>query len=153
LALKKKKRAARGGSLRNKEKADQRFWEFVQRKENDKRQYQKDEDRYNSLCGPVTVTKIEPTALRREPVVEKPIKKWVRVGRDENTGLWYYENSNGIRSQAIFPNRKKAWAKGNEYIMYVPYKKRKWAKPTHKTYVEPDYPDWMFQAEWQDSKP
>ena len=37
---------------------------------------------------------------------EEPIKKWVKVGKDENTGLWYYENSRGVRSQAIFANRK-----------------------------------------------
>jgi len=131
LALKKKKRS--------RQKADQRFWEFVQRKENERRQYKNDQDRYNSLCGPVTVTKIEPTALRREPVVEKPIKKWVRVGRDENTGLWYYENSNGSRSQAIFPNRKKAWAKGNEYIDMI-YPRR---KPNHKTYVRKKDKNWI----------
>jgi len=54
-----------------------------------------------------------------------PIKKWVKVGRDKASGLWYYENSNGVRSQAIFPNRKKAWIKGCEYIdMIYPKKKR-----------------------------
>lgn len=55
---------------------------------------------------------------------EEPIKKWVKVGKDENTGLWYYENSNGIRSQAIFANRKIAWAKGNAYIDMIYPKKR-----------------------------
>jgi rhamnogalacturonyl hydrolase YesR len=56
---------------------------------------------------------------------EKPIKKWVKVGKDENTGLWYYENSRGVRSQAIFANRKKAWAKGNDYIDMLYPKKNK----------------------------
>jgi rhamnogalacturonyl hydrolase YesR len=56
---------------------------------------------------------------------EEPIKKWVKVGKDENTGLWYYENSRGVRSQAIFANRKKAWAKGNDYIDTIYHPKRK----------------------------
>ena len=63
------------------------------------------------------------TSVGTDFMNEEPIKKWVRVGRDDNTGLWYYENSRGIRSQAIFANRKKAWAKGNDYIDMI-YPKR-----------------------------
>ena len=43
----------------------------------------------------------------------------VKVFKDKDTGLWYYEHSSGFKSQAIFPNRKKAWAKGNDYIDFI----------------------------------
>jgi len=64
-------------------------------------------------------------------MTEEPIKKWVKVGKDELTGLWYYENSRGVRSQAIFASRKKAWAKGNEYIDMI-YPKKKVYKKRYK---------------------
>ena len=64
-----------------------------------------------------------------EIMTEEPIKKWVKVGKNELTGLWYYENSRGIRSQAIFANKKKAWAKGNQYIdMLYPNKSKRRGK-------------------------
>ena len=66
----------------------------------------------------------EMTSVGTDFISKEPIKKWVKVGKDENTGLWYYENSLGARSQAIFVSRKKAWAKGNDYIDFI-YPKKK----------------------------
>ena len=40
----------------------------------------------------------------------------VKVAKDEKTGKWYYIAVNGFQSEPIFANRKKAWAKGNEYV-------------------------------------
>jgi rhamnogalacturonyl hydrolase YesR len=71
----------------------------------------------------------EMTSVGTDFMDKESIKKWVKVGRDDNTGLWYYENSRGIRSQAIFANRKKAWAKGNDYIdMIYPKRSKKRGK-------------------------
>jgi hypothetical protein len=42
----------------------------------------------------------------------------VRVSRDKNTGLWYYEH-NEMKSQPIFKNKKIAWAKGNQYVNFL----------------------------------
>ena len=66
------------------------------------------------------------TVYKKVGITEEPIKKWIKVGKNELTGLWYYENSRGIRSQAIFANKKKAWAKGNQYIdMLYPNKSKR----------------------------
>ena len=44
------------------------------------------------------------------------IDTFIKVGKDPETGMWYWENRKGARSQAIFKNRKQAWAKGSQYI-------------------------------------
>ena len=48
----------------------------------------------------------------------KNINTKVHVYRDKNTGLWYYEH-NGMKSQPIFENKNKAWAKGNQYVNFL----------------------------------
>lgn len=47
------------------------------------------------------------------------VDTFIKVGKDPDTGMWYWENRKGARSQAIFKNRKQAWAKGNQYIDYL----------------------------------
>lgn len=47
------------------------------------------------------------------------ISRVIKVYRDKDTGMWYWENSRGAKSQAIFKNKKQAWAKGNQYIDYL----------------------------------
>jgi len=74
----------------------------------------------------------EMTSVGTDFISKEPIKKWVKVGKDENTGLWYYENSLGARSQAIFVSRKKAWAKGNDYIDFIYPKKKSNKSRDHK---------------------
>lgn len=49
----------------------------------------------------------------------KKISTFVKVFKDKDTGLWYYGHSSGFKSEAIFPTRKKAWAKGNQYIDFI----------------------------------
>ena len=49
----------------------------------------------------------------------------VKVAKDEKTGKWYYTVMNGFQSEPIFANRKKAWAKGNEYVDFFITKKKK----------------------------
>lgn len=51
--------------------------------------------------------------------MKSKVDTFIKVGKDPDTGLWYWENRKGSRSQAIFKNRKQAWAKGNQYIDYL----------------------------------
>ena len=54
--------------------------------------------------------------------MKKKVDTFLKVGKDPGTGLWYYQNRVGMKSQAIFKDKKEAWKKGCQFIDFLKHK-------------------------------